>query len=346
MVNRTSIKGYVLGVVSGLLTLACAGVGLAEMKRLPPTPTLNEGFSVVAPNMEVQEEGRLGLNFNHGLRNASITDMRVEAAGLTLAKGQPITSFDVDKDLGIVVGVGSAISEVGVTSVKALPDDGLEVLAMFQKDRQPVTPMAGQVAVFDLETLKPLKWSMSKKAGVGKKGLAAYVLVDGSSSMNAVSDILLRSAKEFFLAMPDGVMCSLSWFDDKLYHITPKPEMCKFAAVRTTNIRMSGGTTELFGSLQETYLKAVEDGYSHTLIIILSDGQHVGDGSKADALTAKARVSGQTLVLWLGNVNKTDLTGIFDMELAAGSDIKAGVKNYFKNLTTFVKGQKLLKVKR
>jgi len=319
-----------------LICVASPLAGLAETKK----------FTLHAPaHHQARPTGKFSLVGIPQLRGARISEIRIDDAVLMLPSGALVRGYDYRKKDNIVIGVGNGLTNVSLTSVKTLSNNELELVALFEKDRQPVTPLSKQVAVFDLENFDYLNWSF-KNHSRKNKSLAVYVVGDGSSSMESVFPTLKASSKDFFLSMPDGVACSLNTFNSQLHQISKQPEDCKKAAARVDDMVLEGGTTDIYGALKKIYEIAAQDGFSHSLVLVLSDAQQVGDSSKQDALRAKKQVNGKTMVLGLGHFRKDDLVGLADVQSSVGQHVKDDIKNYFKNQSLFVKGLEYIHVKR
>jgi len=320
-------------------------VHLVSSKFSATMPGLSERFSLITPSQE-SGFGDFDFSFNHALRNASISDMRIDAKGLTLKDGTPIQDYAFEKDVGVVVAVGPPLTHVSITSIEAGANNDLEILALFSKNHEHMSPDQSQVAAFDLATFERLDWSMSPITSRDEKQLAVWVIADVSVSMENVIDTLQSSAKEFLENMEPGVSCSLITFDNEIHRLSPQPEDCKQAAGRVGGIVTNGNGTNLWGTLQKLYTHAAQAGYSHNLFIVLSDGEDYSGLSKQIAIDAKAKVNGQTLVMWMGDYSKEDLDGLADIEMTTGSDVQGGLAGLFGDLKTYVAGQSLIRVKR
>ncbi len=318
------------------LILASSTMGLAEETEI---------FSLNTPAPEVKQTGAFGIVESSYLMNATIDEIRIDDAVLMLPNGALVKGLDYKKSDGVVIGVGNGLTNVTLTSSKNLAGNGLEILAFFEKDRKGVTPQHRQLAVYDLQTFQPLEWSF-KNHSRKDKALAVYLLADISSSMDSVFPTIKSAAKEFFLNMPDGVGCSLNSFNSELHRLSKQPENCNTATKRIDGMILEGGSTDIYLALQKIYEQAAHDNFTHSLVLVISDAQQVGSGTKQDALTAKKLVNGQTFVLGLGHFRKDDLVGIADVQSSVGQHVQDDITAYFKNQSLFIKGLEYIHVKR
>ena len=319
---------------SGISAPALAGSGLPDH------------FQLHTPEAQMQTLGTIQFRFHQALRNASISDIRIHEAGLTLPDGRPVTAYDFGKAANVVIGAGGPVSEVAITSIAAVPG-GQEILASFHSNMSPHTPLPQHLGVWDLTTFQPLSWQLRPVSTGGHNTIGAWVLSDISGSMEDVLETVKQSAATFLEAMPSYVECSLMAFNHEVYPLSPQPEACPQAAQRVTQMTAGGGTN-VFGALQAAYEQAAQAGYQHNLFIVLSDGvQTSDDTTRQAALDAKAKVNGKTLILWTGTPDKTDLSGgLADWDMEAGTDPRQDITAYFQNLQLFVEGQTLIVVNR
>lgn len=335
-----------------LLTLASS----AQAQRFTVVTPDADGHGVVSvsdPDQLVRTLGRPEIQFDLAASHDSLLDLRIRRANLKLPNGQPATAFAAHADSGLVIVAGAPVAHITISGVSKA-GDSREALVLFRaEDGTLLAPPRDDIAVFRTDFSR-LSFEYSPASIPKYAMLPVTLLLDVSGSMTGHIKDVTDAAERFVSSLPMLARCRIVLFNDQVQQFWPPSGHASgcaaagFAFLKALP-EPSGGTA-LLAAIEDSLRAPPSFSVPHlpAITLAITDGVDTGardSASEARRLATLKSTSGSKLfVFWIGQSDPALLTGIADLQIESGVDVKDELERFFRSLGVSLSGLQSLRV--
>ena len=347
--RHTRVSAGIAVAIATLLGVSVTVAGaLTLLTPLDTALSFNPEVMVIkTPADQAYTFGQMNFDYTPALKDRSLHDLRVMDAKLTLADGRPVDVFVVNEPTQLVIGAArGAVALMWFVSVKPIATGQEALVAFVNEKREMIRPSSSDVQVYALNDLRPLEWAFDGFMPTQKESIGVHVVLDASGSMGDVMASMQSEVAGFLEKIPSFAQCQLWAFTTEVRNLSGRMQPCADVSKSVYDIEATGGT-DIYHALSQVFMKAERMPQSHQVAILVSDGLGESEVAREFVQEAKARAGIETIVLYIGYVDKSRLDGLMDIEIDANlEDVQGSINAYFEDMRNYVSGLSRLKITR
>lgn len=346
-----SLKPLAHTIVCLLLIAFAAQAQAQRFSIVTPDQESRGTFEVSDPDGLVRTLGKPEIRFDLAASHDSLLDLRIRRAGLKLPNGKTAAAFAGHAEAGLVIVAGAPVAQISIAGVA--PDgDAREALVLFRAaDGTLLAPAPDEIAVFDTD-FNRLNFAYTPASIPQHTLLPVTLLLDISGSMSGHMKDVVRAATDFMAGLPLYARCRIVAFNHELRELGPPPNAnaCATAGFSLWTMPEPSGGTALLAALDEGLRNgvAVSGPRLPGLVLAVTDGVETAalnpEAELRRLAALKASKGGKLFVFWAGYADPALLSGVADLQIQGGSDVKGELERFFRSLGMSLSGLQSVKI--